>query len=391
MAGYSSRFGWAGWCRGKYPLWHHTCLTYSPVQMNQNRIARRAFIIGTSKAVGALAAGALLSACGGAAATPSPSTSSAPSPSASEAASPAKPEAGSAAKPPLRVAYVVASAAQSPGWMAETTGAFTKRGVDVKLQFVEGSLALKSLVAKELDVVLQSATALINANLNGQADMVYIGSNSNHAQGELLTTPAIKTAADLKGKAVGNDKPGTAIDFYMQLAFKQLGLKLSDAEMRPLGSSEILVQAMRSGQIQATCLTPPQSLTLEANGFNVLLNLYSFPYQGNGPIVLKNRLNELSPALVPFLAGMRDGMVAFNEQPDLAKATIAKYAKIEDPGVLERTYQFHRTSNPFQLDQKPTFEGIQAMLDFLAPSLPAAKTAKPEQFVDLSLLPKLPA
>ena len=355
--------------------------------MNHHSMSRRTFVVLSSKAAGVLAAGGLLAACGGAAA----SGPSKPEPSPSQAASPGKPEGGAGARPTLRVAYVVTSAAQSPGWMAEATGAFVKRGVDAKMQLVEGSLALKSLVAKELDVVLQSATALINANLNGQADMVYIGSNSNHAQGELLAAPAIKTAADLKGKVFGNDKPGTAIDFYMQLAFKQLGLKPSDVEMRALGGNEILTQALQTGQIQATCLTPPQSLAAEANGFNVLKNLYSFPYQGNGPIVLRNRLNELTPALVPFLAGLRDGMVAFNDQPDLAKATIAKYAKIEDPAVLERTYQFHKTSNPFQLDQKPTLEGIQAMLDFLAPTLPAAKDAKPEQFVELSLLAKLPA
>ncbi len=356
--------------------------------MNNHNLSRRSFVILTSKAAGALAAGGLLAACGATATSP---TASKPATSPSPAASAGKPEAGAGAKPSLRVAYVVTSAAQSPVFMAETIGAFAKRGVDAKVQFVEGSLALKSLVAKELDVVLQSATALINANLNGQADLVYIGSNSNHAQGELLTAPTIKTAADLKGKVVGNDKAGTAIDFYMQLAFKQLGLKPSDVEMRALGGSEILAQALQSGQIQATCLTPPQSLSAEANGFSVLQNLYSFPYQGNGPIIVRSRLNELTPALIPFLAALRDGMVAFNEQPELAKATIAKYAKIEDPAVLERTYQFHRTSNPFQLDQKPTLEGIQAMLEFLAPTLPAAKDAKPEQFVELSLLSKLPA
>src|SRR6185437_14854224 len=80
----------------------------------------------------------------------------------------------------------------------------------------------------------------------------------------------------------------------------------------------------------------------------------------------------------------------FNTQPDVAKQVISKYAKIDDPGVLEKTYQFHRTSNPFSTDLKPTLPGIQAMLDFLSKDLPAAKTAKPEQFVDLSLLNQLP-
>jgi hypothetical protein len=37
----------------------------------------------------------------------------------------------------------------------------------------------------------------------------------------------------------------------------------------------------------------------------------------------------------------------------------------------------------------PTLKGIQYILDELAPKVPQAKTAKPEQFVDLSLLQQL--
>lgn len=315
---------------------------------------------------------------------------SAPAASASAAASaPAKP-AASASGATLRVAYVVAAATQSPVWMAQETGAFAKNKVNVELQLIESAVALKALLVKQVDVVLQSASALINANLNGQADLVYVGSASNHSQGELLAQPSIKSAADLKGKVIGSDKPGTASDYYTQLELKLLGLTTKDVSVRPVGNGDIVLQALSSGQIAAGTMTAPQSLDAEAKGFNVLQNTYSEPYQGNGPIVLRNRVQELSPQLLPFLAAFRDGIKAFNEQPDMAKATIAKYAKIDNPAVLNRTYDFFRNSSPFQLDLKPTLPGIQAMLDFVSTTLPAAKTAKPDQFVDLHLVEQLP-
>jgi hypothetical protein len=37
----------------------------------------------------------------------------------------------------------------------------------------------------------------------------------------------------------------------------------------------------------------------------------------------------------------------------------------------------------------PTLKGIQFMLEMLAPTMPEAKAAKPEQFVDLSFLQEL--
>ncbi|MBV8087445.1 MAG: ABC transporter substrate-binding protein [Chloroflexi bacterium] len=373
--------------------------------------SRRDFL----RLIGLAAAGAGLAACGSAAA-PAASSPAPASPSASAAAKPAsaapasaaaKPAsaaaAGSAAAKPaaspatsggplpaLKVAYVVTAATQSCLWMADAIGAFTKHGANVTLQFVDNNIAVKSLIAKELDVVMQSATAIINADLNGGADLVYVGSVSNHPQGELVVKPAIKTPADLKGKLIGSDKPGSTTDYYTQLEFKLMGINPSDVQVRAIGSGDIIIQALSSGQLDGGTMTPPQSFQAEAQGFQVMQTTFKEAYQGNGAMVSKARLDELKPALLGFLAGVRDGVVAFNSQPDMAKQIIAKYAKIEDPNVLDRTYQFHQTSNPFQPDLLPTLPGIQAMLDFLSTDLPAAKTAKPEQFVDLSLLQQLP-
>ena len=60
-------------------------------------------------------------------------------------------------------------------------------------------------------------------------------------------------------------------------------------------------------------------------------------------------------------------------------------------GAALRSWRYDRYRTKLKDNQKPTLEGIQAMLDFLVPTLPAAKDAKPEQFVELSLLAKLPA
>ncbi len=290
----------------------------------------------------------------------------------------------------LKVAYVALAATQSPLWMGQATGAFEQQHLKVDMQYIDSTVSVNALIAKEIDVIIQSASSVITADLNGGADLVYVGSGSNHSQGEMLSLPSIKTAADLKGKLVGTDRPGTTTDYYTQVTLKLLGLQPSDVQLRPIGSTNIVFQALQSGQIQAGCMTPPQSLQSEASGFTALQNTYAVPYQGSGPVISHRRIQELAPALIRFLVGYRAGMQAFVDQPDLAKKTIGQYAKITDQAVLDQTYNFHRTSNPFQMDLKPTMEGIQQMIDFLAPSMPAAKNAKAEQFVDLSLLPQVP-
>ncbi|HEX6513037.1 MAG TPA: hypothetical protein VF157_12090, partial [Chloroflexota bacterium] len=110
-----------------------------------------------------------------------------------------------------------------------------------------------------------------------------------------------------------------------------------------------------------------------------------------GPVVLRSRIDELADRLVPLLLGIRDGMRAFNTQPDLAKQLMAKYTEESDAAVLQRTYEFYVKEVHFQDDLEPTLEGIGSIIDFLASTiLPVAKAAKPEQFVDRRILERLP-
>jgi len=55
--------------------------------------------------------------------------------------------------------------------------------------------------------------------------------------------------------------------------------------------------------------------------------------------------------------------------------------------VLEQSYQVYVKTTPKK--PYPTMKGLQFLLDALAPQMPQAKSAKPEQFVDLSFLQEL--
>jgi hypothetical protein len=61
--------------------------------------------------------------------------------------------------------------------------------------------------------------------------------------------------------------------------------------------------------------------------------------------------------------------------------------RTNDPEVLEESYEGYVKTIPKR--PYPTLKGIQFMLDMVAPQIPAAKNAKPEQFVDLSFLQEL--
>jgi len=109
--------------------------------------------------------------------------------------------------------------------------------------------------------------------------------------------------------------------------------------------------------------------------------------QGNGfattRAYLKNNRDIVKAALKGYIEGIH---FSFYNKPATQKV-YAKYMRTNDTDVLEQSYQVYIKTTPKK--PYPTLKGLQFLLDQLAPQMPQAKTAKPEQFVDLSLLQEL--
>ena len=79
--------------------------------------------------------------------------------------------------------------------------------------------------------------------------------------------------------------------------------------------------------------------------------------------------------------------VYFNKQA--TDKALAKYMRTNDQDVLDYSYQHYVKRTPKK--PYPILKGIQFILDMMALQVPQAKSAKPEQFVDLSFLQELEA
>jgi ABC-type nitrate/sulfonate/bicarbonate transport system substrate-binding protein len=275
--------------------------------------------------------------------------------------------------------------------MAKEIGAFDKYGVQVDIQYIETSAAVPAMIANSLDAQESSAAPILTADVNGNQDLVIVASALNHPILGLYANSDITNAEQLKGKTIASDKAGTPVDYAARLSLSLLGLSPSDVDLRQIGSATEITAAMLSGQVQAGMVAPPQSFQVEPKGFHLLQDIFSQPYQNVGLIAKRSRLDELAAGLRPLLAAYRDGILAWNSQPELAMKVQDEYAKVGDPEILRKTYEFYTKTAPFEPSLRPTMEGIQAMMDFLAGSIPAVAEAKPEQFVDLRFLSDLPS
>jgi ABC-type nitrate/sulfonate/bicarbonate transport system substrate-binding protein len=312
-------------------------------------------------------------------------------PAAQPSSAPAAASSAPAGRPALTVAYGGTPGTTAPLWVAAETGAFEKRGVQVTLKQVATALSTPVLLSKDVDLFSASASPVITAHINGGVDEVYVASIANTNTTSLFARPEIKSGADLKGRVVATDKPGTPIDFYTRDLLSRVGLKPTDVILRRMGDSAVTIPAFLSGQADAVGAGTPNIFQLHDKGYNELADTVGSPYVAMGFFGLRSRLDELSPAIPGFLLGIRDAIHIYNDQPDVAKRVLQKYTKETDQSILDRTYEFYKTKVKYDPSLFVPNESLQALLDFFAgTTIPEARNYTPDQLKDMRFVQRLP-
>jgi NitT/TauT family transport system substrate-binding protein len=333
-----------------------------------------------------LAGAALLTA---ACATPAPSASQPASAAGAPASAPQPggPAVSSAPAPAaqprqrLRISYGATVGVHVPIVAANRLGEWESAGLDVEVQRIATATSISALLAGELDLVQVSAPALVSANVGGNADLVFVAGALDRFIIGLWAMPEIRSADDLRGKTVGSDRPGTPVAYATGLALGRLGLALSDVQVLPVGS-EGMVPGMESGQLQTGSMTLPDTLVAQRFGAHLLVPLYDQPYQNIGLIMKRADLDRLSPALPGLLRVYRQAIERYLQDPRWGKEALGALLDTTDDEMLQETYDFFAKTVPFTPSLRVSREGLQAVVDSLKDTLPAAATANVDSFYD---------
>ena len=312
------------------------------------------------------------------------------SPSAVASASPVA--VGAAAAGPLtkiHIAYSVLAGDPTAIWVAQEQGFFKKYGLDADLTYIGGSTQIvQAVLADQIDVAQAGGAAAISASLQG-GDVKIVATMAPVFVMSLYARPDVQSVQDLKGKLIAVTAVGTTTDFARRVALQKNGLN-PDTDVSVLQTKGVpeSLAALLSGQVAAAVLTPPQTLQARQAGMKELVNLSNVgvPYEQGSVIASGGFARDHKPELKAFLEGVIEGIAAAKRDKSMAEQVIAKYTKVQDPGFLDETYQAY-VVNAYQHYPFPSLPGLQTALDFMTD--PKAKEAKPEQFVDTSVLQSL--
>ncbi|HLH24964.1 MAG TPA: ABC transporter substrate-binding protein [Chloroflexota bacterium] len=330
-----------------------------------------------------LLAGMLLAACSGAASSggaPAPTAPAGTSNAASASAASSAIATAPAPRQHLRISYGATVGVHVPIVAANRLGEWEQEGLDVDVQRIATASSISALLAGELDLVQVSAPALVSANVAG-ADLVFVAGALDRFIIGMWAMPDIRSADDLRGKAVGSDRPGTPVAYATGLALSRLGLTLNDVQVLPVGS-EGMVPGMESGQLQTGSMTLPDSLVARRFGAHLLVPLYDQPYQNIGLIMRRGDMDRLAPALPGLLRVYRHAIERYLQDPRWGKEALAALLDSADDELLQETYDFFAKTVPFTPSLRVSREGLQAVVDSLKDTLPGAAAANVDSFYD---------
>jgi NitT/TauT family transport system substrate-binding protein len=289
----------------------------------------------------------------------------------------------------LRVAHSTLTATNSVLWVARDRGLFQRHGLDVSLIYVAGVRSMQALLAQEVEIASVSGTTAIQANLAG-AESVIIGGISNSVLMSLVSIPDITAVDGLRGKRVGVTRFGSLSDFMARAYLRRAGITPDrEVAMIQTGGYPESVAAMQANGIQAAMLSPPyHTIAIKRLGFRELVDLSrEMKYQSNALVTLRALAQSRAAAIAAFMEAYVGAVRVFKQDREFTLGVLGRAMRTNDRDILQETYGFYR--DYFTDIPHPTLDGIQLILDELAPRMPKAREARPQDFVDLRFVQAL--
>jgi len=288
----------------------------------------------------------------------------------------------------IKIGYPAIASNQIHIWVAKEAGLFRRYGLDADLIFFRGGqLATQALAAGDPPIV--NIGTVVQAGLQGH-DLVLIASSENAYAYSVVARPSLGKVEQLKGKKLGVSGFGSASHNAALILLRRLNLEPNkDVAVVVAGGTIERLAAIEAERIDATLLTPSEIPRAKKQGLAEIFDMMDLglEVQGNGFATTRSYIKSQRDTVKSALKGYVEAIHYIHGRRDDSKKIVAKYLRTNDAEVLDVTVGWFAqrvAKKPY-----PTLKGIQFLLDEFSRNTPQAKSAKPEQFVDVSLLQEL--
>jgi NitT/TauT family transport system substrate-binding protein len=226
----------------------------------------------------------------------------------------------------------------APLTLADKAGIFKKNGLDVEIKMIPQKDRHLALASGAIQCAATTVETHVAWNANGVPIVQIFQMDKSFGADGIAVKGDIKSFADLKGRTIGVDAPGTAPFFGLAYMLNKNGMSLKDVKLTTL-SPQAAAQAFVAGQVDAAMSYEPYLSTVRDNpsAGKILATTIEYPMVmdtvGCAPDWLKANPKVAKALTDSYFAAL-----------DLIKAEPAKSNEIMGAAVKQTGEQFAKSS-----------------------------------------------
>jgi NitT/TauT family transport system substrate-binding protein len=276
-------------------------------------------------------------------------------------------------------------------YVTKKTGAFKRNGLDVDfILFQGGSQALQVLLSGDVKMISGGGgTAAQSARMKG-AGNVLVATYTPTMPFSLYVNQKIQDGKQLKGAKIAISRFGSSSDFAARYILTRLGVQpVKEVTLMQIGNQRERLSALLSGAVDGSVIDAPNTLIARQQGFRQLADAsgLGLAYPHNNITTTDRFIREEPETVMNFVRAFVEGIAYYKTHKAESIQMIKEFLRLNDNAFAEEAYDYFARITPAK--PYPIVEGIRTVLDEIALTDPAAKTARPENFVDASFMTKL--
>jgi ABC-type nitrate/sulfonate/bicarbonate transport system substrate-binding protein len=273
--------------------------------------------------------------------------------------------AGLLAQEHYAISYGGTAGFQASIWAMEDLGTLEKYGLNADVVLVPGTTrSIQGLLGGSIHFAQVDAAGALTAILNG-ADLVIVGGTMNKIPFSMVTQPEISNPKQLKGKKIGIVNFGGANEYAVLAALKEWDIPAQSVTIMAAGGAANRLVGLSTKALDATVLSPPETLKAEQLGLRILLHLSelkaSFPM--NMIAVRRSFLENNRDAVKRFLKAHSDAVYQFKHDKKKGVRVYEKRLKQKEPAVVNATYDYYAPK--FEVPPRVNREGLAVTAKFV--------------------------
>lgn len=270
-------------------------------------------------------------------------------------------------KKTVKIAHSTLETSQLAYACARELGFFKAYGFDdVELLFAEGDgKTLQALVSGAVDMTAQGVSVTISSQAT-DVPLTTIAMSATTLTDALVTSADVKSADDLRGKAIAISTFGSTAHAAAVLCLQTLNLTQDDVTLTQVGGQATRIAALKGGSVQGAVVDVALEEEMKSQGFNILTRLPDSPLEfgRNGANVRREWTTQYPNTVLALTAAIVEGQNAIWTRTEDATAAFAKWGQKSDmAGARNEVEQFKKYGNR---DMLWTKEGWILARDVLA-------------------------